>query len=172
MRVGIKIDAIRQAGIFTPSQLRLICKPKSDTNRLVGESKNAYPIGYLVAQNQIEKKKLNDKIIIEFTDPNETAKWIDFGFYVPEGFVPVLVEFKLNSITEVKPPVPAEQAPPVKPFIEPGIKQTEKDKNAAERNVSPEKNGNKASERPESSSRKRGLSDIGKSVVPGVDEDN
>ncbi len=123
VRVGIKKAAMKQASTFTPSQLRLICKPKSDANRLVGEAKNAYPIGYLVAQNQIQKKKLNDEITIKRLDSREKAKWIDFGFYVPEEFVPVFVEFKLNSITEVKPPVPAEQAPPVIPFI----KQTEKD---------------------------------------------
>jgi len=118
VRVGIKRAAIREASTFTLSQLRLICKPKSDANRLIGKGKNAYPIGYLVAQNQVQKKKLNDKITIGRLDSNEKVKWIDFGFYVPKGFVPVLVEFKLNSITEVEPPVPAEQAPPVIPFVE------------------------------------------------------
>ncbi len=118
VRVGIKRAAIREAGTFTPSQLRLVCKPKSDADQLTGKGKNTYPIGYLVAQNRIQKKKLNDKITIGRLGPGEKAKWIDFGFYVPNGFVPVLAEFKLNSITEVEPPVPAEQAPPVIPFIE------------------------------------------------------
>ncbi len=168
VRVGIKRAAIRQARTFTTSQLRLICTPKSEANQLIGKGKNAYPIGYLVAQNQIQKKRLNEKITIEAPQSNETARWIDFGFYVPEGFVPVLVEFKLNSITEVKPPVPAEQAPPVIPFI----KQTEKNEDAAERDASPQRRGNRASGQPETSSGERGLSDISKSIVPGVDEDN
>jgi len=116
VRIGIKRAAIRQAGTFTLSQLRLICKPKSDANLLTGKGKNVYPVGYLEAQNQIRKKKLNDQITIGRLDTDEKVKWIDFGFYVPMDFVPVLVEFKLNSITEVKPPVPAEQAPPVIPF--------------------------------------------------------
>ncbi len=149
VRVGIKRAAIREAGTFTLSQLRLICKPKSDSNRLTGKGKNVYPIGYLKAQNQIQKKKLNDKIIIERIESGEKAKWIDFGFYVPKDFVPVFVEFKLNSITEVKPPVPAEQAPPVIPFIE----KTEEDKDAAERDASSEQGRNKASRRPKTSSR-------------------
>jgi hypothetical protein len=160
VRVGIKRAAIRQVGAFTPSQLRLICKPKGDTNRLVGKGINAYPIGYLVAQKQVQKKKLNDEITVKSIDKGEKAKWIDFAFYIREGFVPVLVEFKLNSITELRPPVPAEQAPPVIPFM----KETEQDKDTADKNEAPRQ--------PKTSSRERGLSDISKSAVPGLDEDN
>lgn len=148
VRVGIKKVAMRQVKSFTPSQLRLICKPKGDTDRLIGAGKNAYPIGYLIAQNQMQKSRLNDIIAAGRLESDERAGWIDFGFYVPEGFVPVLVEFRLNSITEVKPPVPAEQAPPVIPFI----KQTERDKDDADRDVSPQRR------RTETSSRKRGPS--------------
>jgi uncharacterized membrane protein required for colicin V production len=165
VRIGIKRAAARQASTFTLSQLRLICRPKGDANQLIGKSKNVYPIGYLIEQSQIQKQKLSDQIKIGQFDSEEKAKWIDVGFYVPVDFVPVLVEFKLNSITEVKPPVPAEQAPPVIPFI---MEEPEKEKATPERSKSSERPSNKPSGKP---SVKRGLSDISKSVVPGVDED-
>ncbi len=118
VRVRIKRAAIKLAGTFTLSQLRVICKPKNDANLLTGKSTNAYPIGYLIAQNQMQKKKLNDEIKVKRLVSGEKVKWIDFGFYVPKGSVPILVEFKLNSIVEVRPPVSAEQAPQVIPFVD------------------------------------------------------
>jgi hypothetical protein len=46
------------------------------------------------------------------------VKWIDFVFYVPNDFVPVLAAFKQNSIASVPPPIAADQAPPVEPFFQ------------------------------------------------------
>ncbi len=154
VRVGIKRTAIKQAGTFTLSQLRVICKPKNDANLLTGKGKNAYPIGYLIAQNQVQKKRLNDEIIVGRLVSGEKVKWIDFGFYVPNGFVPMLVEFKLNSIVEVGSPVSAEQAPPVIPFVD---KQAEKENDDTE---------------PDTHSGERGLSDISKSIVGDQSDEN
>jgi hypothetical protein len=116
-RVGINKSAAKDAGTFTLSQLRLICKTKAGAKKpFVGKGKNAYPIGYLTSANQVQLKKLNDRIRLGSDDFKERVRWIDFAFYIPNDFVPVLVEFKLNNIVPVQPPVPAEQAPQVEPF--------------------------------------------------------
>jgi len=118
VRVGIKKKAIKDAGRFTLSQLRLICKQKTRAkNPLAGKAKNVYPIGYLKTKDQLQVKQLNDQIALERDDFDGTVRWIDFAFYVPNGFIPILVEFKQNSITQVPPPVISEQAPPEVPFI-------------------------------------------------------
>jgi hypothetical protein len=114
VRVGIKKSAVSEAGTFTTSQLRLICKKQTDIKEpLAGSGENIYPLGYLTAPNQIQKKRLNEVIKIARTDfeGNEREKWIDFVFNVPSGSVPVLLEFKQNSIAEVPKPVSPEQAP-------------------------------------------------------------
>ncbi|MHC4791864.1 MAG: hypothetical protein ACYS8Y_10600 [Planctomycetota bacterium] len=129
VRIGIKsIGLIRRKGAaFTPAQLRLICKPKTDAKNLAGKGKSIYPIGYLKTANQLQRKQLTEKIElarddfdsdIRTTDFKGKAKWIDFAFYVPNDSVPVLAELKQNSIAQVPPPVTAEQAPVVIPFIQ------------------------------------------------------
>lgn len=118
VRVGIKKRAIKDAGRFTLSQLRLVCKEKTRAkNPLAGKGKNIYPIGYLKTADQLQVKQLNDQIVLELADFDGTVRWIDFAFYVPNGFIPILVEFKQNSITQVPPPVTSEQAPPALSFI-------------------------------------------------------
>lgn len=118
VRVGIKKDAVKGGCRFTPSQLRLACKPRGDEHQLTGEGKNIYPIGYLKTQNLLQRKQLNDEIKINRDNFQGKVRWIDFAFYIPEDFVPVLVEFKQNSIARVPPPVTAGQAPSAIPFIQ------------------------------------------------------
>jgi len=168
IRVGIKRSAIRRAGTFTLSQLRLICKEKDFENPVTGKAKNIYPIGYLKAQDQLEKKKLNEKIQIPFADFDDKVKWIDFAFYVPTGFAPALVEFKLNSIAEVTASAPAEQPPPVVPLLQPSDKEKEK----VESDESSEPRKYKPPKPSASSPRERGLSDISRSVVGDQPEEN
>jgi nucleotide-binding universal stress UspA family protein len=118
VRVTITTEAIETGGTFTLSQLRLVCKQKSDTqNPLAGKGKNIYPIGYLKTPNQLQVKQINDRIELERDDFDGRAKNIDFAFYVPNDFLPVLVEFKQSCVAQVPPPVTAEQAPPPAPFI-------------------------------------------------------
>lgn len=125
VRVGIKKSAIRDAGKFTLSQLRLICKPKGFANNpLTGkEGTNVYPIGYLKAADQIE---VSSKIQIERDDFERDAreKEIDFVFGVPDGFEPVLVEFKLNNVAQIPRSaiVSADQAPKEPAVLSPASK--------------------------------------------------
>jgi hypothetical protein len=164
VRVGITTEAIKDGGIFTPSQLRLVCKQKSDTKEdpLAGKGKNIYPVGYLKTADELQIKKLTDRIEIKRSDLDDRGvKNIDFAFYVPDGFVPVLVEFKQNCINQLPLSVPAEQAPPAVPFV----KQSETEKDTTERGKSLEPNSPPPTKEPETSSKKPGLSNVGKSIV-------
>jgi len=118
VRVGIKRKAAKDAGTFTLSQLRLICKQKgSAENPFTGNGINIYPLGYLKTANQMHRKQLNEEIRI--ADFKDNAEWMDFVFEVPNDFSPVLVEFKQNNIAQVPPLVSAEQVPPVVSLTEP-----------------------------------------------------
>jgi hypothetical protein len=165
VRVGITNQAIEKGGIFTPSQLRVICKQKSDTKEdpLAGKGKNIYPVGYMKTADELQIKKLTDRIEIKRSDlDNRGVKNIDFAFYVPDGFVPVSVEFKQNCINQLPPSVPADQAPPVVPFV----KQPEKEKGTIEPNKPLEQpNSPPLPKEPETSSKKPGLNNTGKSIV-------
>jgi uncharacterized membrane protein required for colicin V production len=164
VRVGIKRSAIKDAGQFTLSQLRLVCKQKGDTETaLLGKGKNIYPVGYLKAANQLQEKKLNDQIKIGGNDfnENENVRWIDFAFYVPNDFVPLVMEFKLNNIAEVPLPVSADQAPPPVPFVE----RSETEKKTTEPGSPSEQPTSGPTEEKRSGSRKGRLSNISKGVV-------
>jgi hypothetical protein len=129
VRVGIQISALRpkatiNGGIFILPQLRLICKQKGHSTDLTGTGINIYPIGHLKAADQIQ---VSTEMKVSSGDfkRNAKEKWIDFVFCVPRDYVPVLVEFKQNSIVEIPPRaiVTADQAPPPEVFT-----QTSKDK--------------------------------------------
>jgi hypothetical protein len=127
VRVEITSQLLKKGGtfmssqLFTPSQLRVVCKQKNgDPDLLAGKGINIYPVGYLKTANELQIKKLNDRIEIKRSDLDSSGvKKIDFAFYVPDGFVPVLVEFKQNSINQLPPPVTTDQAPDAAPFIPP-----------------------------------------------------
>lgn len=119
VRVGITTNAMEDGGTFTLSQLRLVCKEKSDIgNPLAGKGVNIYPVGYLKTANQLQIKQLSDKIQIERSDFDGRIRWIDFAFYVPNGFAPVLAGFKQNNIAQVPPSKADEPLPPPAPFIQ------------------------------------------------------
>ena len=84
------------------SQLRLICKRQGYGDEpLTGPGINIYPIGHLKAANQIQ---VSTEIKLDRKDHfknNAREKWIDFVFCIPRDYVPMLLEFKQNSIVEI-----------------------------------------------------------------------
>ena len=172
LRVGIKRTAVRDAGTFTLSQLRLICKTKRTTeNPLAGKGKNIYPIGYLIAANKIQIKRLNEVITVTSSDFQSDAseRWIDFAFHVPNDSVPVLVEFKQNCVVQVSPPVTAEQAPPPAPFIP--TSEREKQKDTAEPNEPSQAHSPRQPREQTTPTEKGGLSPISRTLVgPQLDD--
>ena len=119
VRIGFKRGALNKderinAGVFAQSQLRLICKRRgSSQDPYAGNARNVYPIGYLSAPDRIQITPEIELKRDDF-DNNTNKKFIDFVFCIPNGFEPVLVEFKLNSIVEIpsKAIVSVDETPP------------------------------------------------------------
>ncbi len=164
VRVGIKKKAINReakinGGVFTPSQLRLICTRKT------GEAVNTYPLGYLKTKDELE---ISPEIKLATSDIEGNVRYIDFVFCVPRGYEPTLVEFKLNSIAEIPTGaiVSADQAPAVEPFSSSSASTPQSNSNTQ----SPPRTQSQPQQqqvRPE----RRGLSDISRSVI-GDELDN
>ncbi len=75
--------------------------------------------GCTIAMNfvQLRTTKLTDRIELNYSDFEGLVKWIDFAFYVPDSWVPVLIEFRQNNVAEVPSPVSGPKAPEAIPFI-------------------------------------------------------
>ena len=164
VRVGINKRAIKRepkinGGLFTPSQLRLICTRKT------GEAVNTYPIGYLKSKDEIQ---ISPEIKLETNNIEGNSRLIDFVFCVPSGFDPTLVQFKLNSIVEIPAGarVSADQAPAVEPFSY-SAPATRSNNNAQR----PARSKNQQQQQQQTGSRRQGLSDISRSVVGDIDEE-
>ena len=119
VRFGFKKRTVGDAGRFTLSQVRLICRAKTDTaNVLVGTAQDAYAIGYVTAENQFKVGRLNEVVQLKNTDfvPKTNVRWMDFGFYVPNDSVAVLLGFKQNVLLELPSPIATDEAPAAVPF--------------------------------------------------------
>ena len=162
VRVGIKKRAIHReptvnGGVFTPSQLRLIC------TRNTGESVNTYPIGHMKTKDEIQ---ISPEIKLNANDISGNAQYIDFVFCVPSGFEPSLVEFKLNSVVDIPTGtiVSADQAPAVEPFnYSPAAPQG--GRNNQPRVQNQQQQPQRQQRQQNRSGRRSGLSDISRSVV-------
>lgn len=112
VRVGIKKSALKDAGKFTLSQLRLICVPKgANAAPLAGQGRAVYPIGYIGAGGRLEKKPLTELINIQASQVQGNTQEIDFAFYVPTGFSPSAIGFKGNNLEKVSAPASGEDIP-------------------------------------------------------------
>jgi hypothetical protein len=174
VRVGINRSALTiktqiNGGAFILPQLRLICKRQGiDGDPLAGTGINIYPIGHLKAADQIQ---VSTEIKIDSKNDfrgNAREKWIDFVFCVPRDYVPVLVEFKQNSIVEIRPSaiVTADQAPPPELFT-----QTSKSQNGSSTSGRPSSSPTRQPST-RSGSRQRKPSDLRRSIIgDGTDEE-
>jgi len=120
-RIGIKRSALKDASPFTLSQVRLICKPREQAKHpLAGQGRPVYPVGFMQGPRELALKGLDEQVTLgdrDFGRDGGGVRWIDFGFYVPGGSVPVLAQFKWNNMVEVPVPVSPDQAPEVIPLI-------------------------------------------------------
>lgn len=170
VRVGFMKSNVAEAGIFTTSQLRLICKQQTgSTNSFTGKGQNIYPIGYMISEDTIQVKRLNDliKVTREDFEGNEREKWIDFVFYVPNGSTPVILQFKLNSIVQIPPLVSTEQVPTPIPFVP---SSTDRQDTTKPGDTSRQQSSNRTNQQ-NNTTEGTGLSPIGRTLVgPQLDD--
>lgn len=119
VRTGInKKNIIKQDFAFTLSQLRVVCKKAEDAQYpLTGKGINAYSIGYMKTTARLQLAPMDEEIRLTRDDFDEKVKWIDFAFYIPSGYIPVIAELKQNGIALTPPPVTAQQAPEAMPLM-------------------------------------------------------
>jgi len=110
--IVVRLGIMRKGSNFSTSQIRLICNQKDDES-FRGPAINIYPVGYLIAADRIERKKLGEKIAVLEEDYKTKVKWMDFVFDVPNTHTPALVAFKQNNITTVPKLINTEDAPAV-----------------------------------------------------------
>ena len=169
VRVGIKKSALKDAGQFTLSQLRLICVPKgSSDSPLAGQGQAVFPVGYIGAGGRLERKSLDTLITIKSSDVPDRVRDIDFAFYVPNQLVPALIGFKNNNLEKVSRIVSGEDVPQPVPFG--GSTPSQTDRSAQDESASPRRS-NRAT--PSNEGRRgSGLSPTGQALTGGVLEDN
>lgn len=167
VRVGIRKSALRDAGKFTLSQLRLVCTEKGQGGTaLSGTGKAVYPVGYIGAAGQLELRPLTEQLTIDTADVPDKVKEIDFAFFVPVNMVPRLVGFKLNNLEKVSSPATGEDIPDVVRFRGSSRSDegaTESEASSADR---PQASRPSSDDRPP----RRGLSDVSRSVVGDLDQ--
>ncbi|MGE5293749.1 MAG: hypothetical protein ACM3VT_02880 [Solirubrobacterales bacterium] len=171
VRVEIRKGALKDAGKFTLSQMRLVCGVKSAAGPLAGKGEAVYPIGYIGNGGKLEAKSLGEVITIDPAKVAGDKATMDLAFQVPANLTPALIEFKGNNVVKVSSPATAENAPQPVPFgtaaPEPKAENQSEEPQAAQ----PAEPG-QDSPAPTRQKRGRGLSDISRSVTGDVGEEN
>ncbi|MBN1817020.1 MAG: hypothetical protein JW828_06640 [Sedimentisphaerales bacterium] len=114
VRMGLKYTSIKQGGAaspaggvsFAPAQIRLVAKDASRPADTTGKGTVFYPVKF-VENGKLVDKPLHEVITVD-RDKDLTEKpsggkaaWYDVAFDVPENQTPVLLQFKLGSVTEL-----------------------------------------------------------------------
>jgi hypothetical protein len=119
VRINLKKKGLPEHSPFTMGQVRIICKALSQSDvGLQGQGVVVYPAGYMSGANRVLFRTLKDKITVpsEAFRKDQSSRPIDFVCFVPNGFVPVLAEFKMNNAAVIPPPVTGENIPAIEPL--------------------------------------------------------
>jgi hypothetical protein len=112
-RVELRNRALKEGAKLTLSQIRLVCGPKGARSSLAGQGTAVYPVGYVGANNRLERKSL-DEVLAE--QSAEALTTMDAAFYVPANLVPRLLEFRDSNAIPVSVPASGEEAPVMTPY--------------------------------------------------------
>ena len=117
VRIGINSGLITDGGAadpdgnisFTLSQVRLICKKETASDKQNGSGTAVYPKGLMLKRKMVEKD-LGEIITAERKDletkfGHGRAAWYDVVFDVPAGMTGVMIEFKSHCVTQLPEPV-------------------------------------------------------------------
>ncbi|MBL7214956.1 MAG: hypothetical protein ISS71_04685 [Phycisphaerae bacterium] len=116
VRMGIVAQNIQSGGAinpatpsriqFCPAQIRMVCKPSSETKYvLTGTGKAIWPIGFY-KDGKLTQVKLNDIIPHDVKSARDRIVWLDAVFETPDGYEGVLLEFKQNALVTLPAAVP------------------------------------------------------------------
>ncbi len=119
VRISLKKKGLSEHSPFTMGQVRIVCKSVSQGDvDLQGQGVVIYPSGYMTGANSVLIRSLKDKITVssEAFRKDQSSRPIDFVCLVPNGFVPVLAEFKMNNAAMIPPAVTGENIPAIEPL--------------------------------------------------------
>jgi hypothetical protein len=117
IRIGIDTRKINSGGAsgtlgkvdFFPAQIRMITKDSGVTgNLMAGSGKVFYPVG--IWKDQLQETPLGEIIPQDSLESEDRKLWLDLAFEIPEGQVPVLLQFKQNAMVKV-PSIKTEESP-------------------------------------------------------------
>jgi hypothetical protein len=170
VRMRFRQKTVRQVSPFMLGQVRVVCKPRGEAGAaLAGSGVGIYPVGYMNGPARVAIKRLADKITLTAENFDDRGMLtIDFLFEVPNGYRPVLAQFKLNNAAQLPSPLTIEQAPQVIPFgqVERQPAPEPETDSAPTANEEPPTRPRDNTSRNE---RDNGLSDLSESVVGPLD---
>jgi hypothetical protein len=116
VRMGIVAQNIQSGGAinpdtpsriqFCPAQIRMICKPSSETAKpLLGAGKAVWPIGFYQAGKLIPAK-LDEITTFDVKSAKDRIVWLDVVFEMPDGYEGVLLQFKQDALAALPGAVP------------------------------------------------------------------
>lgn len=129
VRMGIAAKKISDGGAnnadgkveFFPAQIRLIVKEDktaaSGAKSLSGSAKALYPVGFL-KNGSLVQSELNQTISPDPKELKNRILWLDVAFDMPQGYNPVLLEFKLNAVADLTSCTVVESTPEVENALE------------------------------------------------------
>ena len=167
VRLGIKKSALQDAGKFSLSQVRLVCRPKgADNQPLAGKGQTVYPIGYMGPDGRLARKPLSEEITIQAASISGNIKNIDFAFYVPTSLTPTLIGFKGNNLQQVSTLAAGDDAPETVGFD--GTPPASQDAEEPQEPAGQAEQSSSSERQPEGS----GLSGIGTTLTGGALEED
>ena len=109
---AVIIKTRTEGGVFSMSQIRLICKSSDSSGDFKGSGQVFWPIGNIMGENVVTLANLPDQA---------GRQQMGFVFYIPTNAVPIMLEYKQNGVAEVgklktgvttpPPQAPAQQTP-------------------------------------------------------------
>ena len=125
VRMGISAKKIPDGGAanasgkieFFPVQIRLIVKEEDKASapankRLSGSAKALYPVGFW-NNGMLSRLDLKETISPDLKDLKDRILWRDVAFEVPEGYRPILLEFKQNAAADLSSYTVVESSPEI-----------------------------------------------------------
>lgn len=125
VRAGIKSGLIQRGGsslagsavMFTPGQLRLLCKEKAEVGNTSGSAAAVYPVECKLLNGPFKEGDDEDAnvdlagvVTVESKDfvskKGGRAAWMDIYFKVPSGHQAMFLQFRNNEIAKLGKPVP------------------------------------------------------------------
>ncbi len=123
VRMGIAAKKVADGGAanadgllaFCPAQIRLVAKKNTSdpaAKPLAGSARAFYPAGF-IRDGMLVKTELNETISPDSKALQSRMLWQDVAFKMDPAYNPVLLEFKLNAVADLRSYTPVKSTPDI-----------------------------------------------------------